>query len=92
MKYFAVFLTMKDEEKNKVYRPEHLDFLKEMRAQKKVLMNGRFLDGAGGLIIYVGESMEQVEAWVQEDPYVEKGAREYKIHEWEMVTDVTFEG
>lgn len=92
MKYFAVFLTMKDEEKSSVHRPEHLDFLTEMRAQKKVLMNGRFMDGAGGLIIYVGESLEQVEGWVKEDPYIATGAREYRIHEWEMVTDVTFEG
>lgn len=90
MKYFAVLLTMKDEEKNKEHRPAHLAFLEEMRKEKKVLMNGRFLDGAGGLIIYVGESFEQVEKWVNEDPYVALGARNYSLHEWEMVTDVEF--
>lgn len=90
MKYFAAFLTMKDEEKNKIHRPAHLEFLEEMRKQKKVLMNGRFLDGAGGLIIYVGDSLEQVEGWVQEDPYIALGARNYTLHEWEMVTDVKF--
>ncbi len=48
MKYYAAFLTMKDEEKSQKFRPDHLEYLKKMRAEKKVLMNGRFTDGAGG--------------------------------------------
>ncbi|MGM8213289.1 YciI family protein [Virgibacillus sp. W0430] len=89
MKYFAVILPLKDEEKSKTYRPKHLDFLEKMRQEKKVLMNGRFVDGTGGLVIYIGENIEQVEAWVKEDPFIVHGARDYNIHEWDMVTDAT---
>ena len=55
MKYFAVFLMMKDEELSRVHRPEHLEFLSRQREAGTVLMNGRFTDGAGGLIIYRAE-------------------------------------
>ncbi|MGM8366024.1 YciI family protein [Virgibacillus sp. W0181] len=91
MKYFAAFLALKDEEKSRKYRPEHLDFLAKMRAEKKVFMNGRFTDGSGGLVIYSGESYAQVEKWVQEDPYIIHGARDYTLREWDMMTDIEFE-
>ncbi|MBM7715264.1 YciI family protein [Siminovitchia sp. FSL H7-0308] len=84
MKYFAVFLPMKDEEKSRENRPAHLEFLARKREEKKAVMFGRFVDGTGGLVIYQGESLEQVESWVKEDPYVITGARHYEIHEWEI--------
>ncbi|MEI3613022.1 YciI family protein [Pseudogracilibacillus sp. SO30301A] len=89
MKYYAAFLTMKDKEKSRKYRPEHLDYLKELRDQKRILLYGRLVDGAGGLIIYQGDSLEEVTEWVKEDPYVKLGARGYEVHEWEMQTDYT---
>lgn len=90
MKYFAVLLPMKDEEKSKTYRSEHLDFLSKLRSEKIILMNGRFADGAGGLVIYRGNSLEEVEEIVKKDPYIVHGARDYEIHEWEMVSDYNF--
>ncbi len=90
MKYFAVFLQMKDELKSKTHRQEHLDFLAKMREQNRIFLFGRLVDGAGGLIIYQGESLAQVDEWAKQDPYVTLGAREYEIHEWDMNSDYTF--
>ncbi|WP_026909248.1 YciI family protein [Paucisalibacillus globulus] len=84
MKYFAVFLPMKDEEKSKKYRPEHLTFLQEKLESGYIFAKGPFVDGAGGLVIYQAESLEQVETMVKNDPYVVTGARSYDIHEWGM--------
>lgn len=91
MKYFACFLSMKDEEKSQKYRPQHLDFLETMRQEKKVLMNGRFTDGAGGLVIYRAKSLDEAKELAEQDPYIQLGAREYDIHEWELVTDYNFD-
>ena len=85
LKHFAVFLPMLDAEKSALYREEHLRFLDERRADGMLFANGRFADGAGGLVIYRGRSYEEVEQWVKRDPYVVKGARRYEIHEWEIV-------
>jgi uncharacterized protein YciI len=84
MKTYAVFLRMKDPEKSREFRPEHLAFLDQRRAEGVIFANGPFADGAGGLVIYKGESLQQVEEIVKQDPYIVKGAREYEIHEWDM--------
>jgi len=85
MKTYAVFLRMKDPELSQKFRPQHLDYLAKRRSEGYIFANGRFLDGAGGLVIYRAENEAQVEAMVKEDPYIIEGAREYEIHEWEIV-------
>ncbi|MDY0404963.1 YciI family protein [Virgibacillus sp. 179-BFC.A HS] len=84
MKYFAVFLPMRDEAKSKDLRPNHLAYLKEQGEKGHIFVKGRFVDGWGGLVIYQGENLEEIEAIVSRDPYVVSGARDYEIHEWEM--------
>lgn len=91
MKYFAALAPMKDAQKSKEYRQQHLDFLKEQREAGHVFMYGRFADGTGGLVIYRGESFETVEEIVRQDPYVTSGARHYEVHEWDMQTDYTIQ-
>ncbi|WP_047981797.1 YciI family protein [Ornithinibacillus contaminans] len=84
MKYFAVFLPMKDQEKSTRYRAEHLAYLEEKQQEGHIFAKGRFTDGAGGLVIYKAVSLAEAEAMAVKDPYIETGARGYEIHEWEM--------
>ncbi|HLR64735.1 MAG TPA: YciI family protein [Pseudogracilibacillus sp.] len=90
MKYFAIFLPMKDEEKSKHYRQEHLDFLAKERQEGRIFLYGRLTDGAGGLIIYQGHSLVEITSYAKQDPYVTTGARGFEVHEWDMQTDYTF--
>ncbi|WP_090823375.1 YciI family protein [Paenibacillus sp. yr247] len=85
MIYFVVFLPMLSPEKSVEYRPQHLEYLAKLREEGKIFANGRFLDGAGGLVIYMAESFEQVQRFVEQDPYVIYKARGFEIHEWEIV-------
>lgn len=85
MKHFVVFLPMLDEAKSATYRPEHLAYLEAQRGQGRIFASGRFTDGAGGMVIYKAESLEEATAWAENDPYVVHGARRYEIHEWDMV-------
>ncbi len=87
MKYFAVFLPMLNQKKSQEYRAQHLLFLDQNRREGNIFANGRFADGAGGLVIYRVDSLEEVEQIVEQDPYVIQGARSFEIHEWEMVSD-----
>jgi len=84
MKYFAAFLTMRDLAKCQDLRPEHMEFLGQMEAEGKIFARGRFSDGAGGLVIYQTESLEQAVKIAESDPYVRSGARSLELHEWEM--------
>lgn len=85
MKHFAVFLRMKDAALSQQFRAQHLSFLDDRRGEGLLHANGRFVDGSGGLVIYRAETFEEVEAWVKRDPYVVFGARDYEIHEWDIV-------
>ncbi len=76
---------MLDEEKSRLYRPDHLEFLKEQSEKNRVFAKGRFADGAGGLVIYQAKTYADVEQIVKRDPYVVNGARGFEIHEWEMI-------
>ncbi|MFJ7827884.1 YciI family protein [Psychrobacillus sp. NPDC096623] len=87
MRYFAVLLPMLNSEKSLEYREQHLHYLDQKRIEGKIIANGRFADGSGGLVIYRVASLEEVEQITKQDPYVLQGARGFEIHEWDMVSD-----
>ena len=84
MKYYAAFLRMQDPDKSQALRPQHLAFLVENESEGKIFARGRFADGAGGLVIYLAESLEQARRIAESDPYITSGARVLEIHEWDM--------
>lgn len=85
MKYFVILLPMKDSDKSRDFRAQHLSFLDKMRSSGTVVANGKFTDGSGGMDIYKADSYENCETLVKMDPYVAEEAREYQIIEWEAV-------
>jgi uncharacterized protein YciI len=86
MAYFAVLLPMLDEEKSAASRAEHLAFLEAQEQAGRIVARGRFMDGWGGLVIYKCESLDEVTALVEQDPYIVRQARKYEIHPWEMTS------
>lgn len=84
MKYYAALLGMKDPEKSRDLRPQHLEFLAQKEAEGFIFARGRFPDGTGGLVIYMAESAQEARQLAEQDPYVTSGARTLDLHEWEM--------
>lgn len=72
-------------EKSQSLRSLHLDFLARARQQGQIYACGRFADGAGGMVIYQAETLDEATKIAQSDPYVVNGARGLEIHEWDMV-------
>jgi len=89
MKYFAAFLSMRDPEKSQNLRAQHLEYLARREGEGKIFARGRFVDGAGGLVIYQAKTLEEARQIAGADPYVTSGARELDLHEWEMTTGRT---
>ncbi|MDT8862150.1 hypothetical protein N0O92_18215 [Alkalihalobacillus sp. MEB130] len=85
MKYYSVFLPLINPEKSKRLKNQHVNYVGKLRDEGKIYANGHFNDGAGDLVIYYESSYETVETYVQRDPYVFHKARDYEIHEWEMI-------
>ncbi|MFC7442557.1 YciI family protein [Laceyella putida] len=85
MAYFAAILHMENPEKNQTYRPHHLAYLEELEQQGKIFAKGPFIDGAGGMVIYIADSLEEAKELAEKDPYVIEGVRRLELHEWKMV-------
>jgi len=86
VKYYAALLRMLDAEKSRVLRPEHLAFLVAKEGEGRIFARGKFPDGAGGLVVYMADSLEEARAIAEGDPYVVHGARALEMHEWDMTS------
>ncbi|ARK30693.1 YciI family protein [Halalkalibacter krulwichiae] len=84
MAYFAAILHMENEQLNATYRPDHLNYLKQLEEEGKVFAKGPFVDGAGGMVIYKASSFEEAKELAEKDPYVIQGVRTLELHEWGM--------
>ena len=85
MKYYAALLHMLDPQKSQELRPQHLAYLDEKRKEGKIFAQGRFMDGAGGLIIYIASSEEEAMQLASGDPFIANQARKLELHEWELI-------
>jgi uncharacterized protein YciI len=62
----------------------HMAYLKKHYAAGTFLMSGRKVPREGGIILALGQSREQVEAIVKEDPFVARGLADFRIVEFQV--------
>lgn len=60
----------------------HVAFLKKHYATGTFLVSGRKIPRDGGIIIAVGEDRQQIEAIIEEDPFVARGLADYRVVEF----------
>ena len=60
----------------------HVAFLKKYYASGNFLVSGRQVPRSGGIILAAGESRRQIEAIVQEDPFIRRGLAEARVIEF----------
>jgi uncharacterized protein YciI len=60
----------------------HMMFLKKYYASGHFLVSGRKIPRDGGIILAVGGSRQEIEAIVNEDPFVERGLAEFRVIEF----------
>lgn len=61
---------------------EHMAFLNKYYASGHFLVSGRKIPREGGIILATGESREQVEAIITEDPFHRHGLATFRIIEF----------
>ena len=62
----------------------HMTFLKKHYAEGRFLISGRKVPREGGVILALGESREEIEGIVKQDPFVSRGLAEYRIIEFNV--------
>ncbi|MES1182400.1 MAG: YciI family protein [Myxococcales bacterium] len=60
----------------------HMAYLKKYYAAGQFLVSGRKIPRDGGIILALGESREQVEALVRQDPFVARGLADFRVIEF----------
>ena len=58
---------------------EHVKFLKKHYASGNFVVSGRKIPRDGGIILAVGESREQIETIIKEDPFCKFGLADFRI-------------
>jgi uncharacterized protein len=77
-------------QKRPLYREAHLQRLEAWSQQGKVILAGPLTDKLGSLIVVEAESLEEVQAFVQNDPYTLHGVfQDVTIHPFLQVFPVT---
>lgn len=84
MAHFAAILHMEKPELNQPFRPQHLEYLNNLDKQGKIFAKGPFADGAGGLVVYIADSLAEAKELAEQDPYVREGVRRLELHEWKI--------
>ena len=62
----------------------HMAFLRKQYAAGKFLISGRKIPRDGGVILALGESRDEIEALMREDPFCEKGLAEFRVIEFRV--------
>jgi uncharacterized protein YciI len=57
----------------------HVRFLKKYYAAGNFLVSGRKIPRDGGVIVAVGESLEQIEGIMREDPFCARGLAAFRV-------------
>ena len=72
--------------KRPLHRPAHLERLKKLQTQGKLICAGPFSDQAGSLMMIEADSLADAEAFAQADPYVLEGIFErVEVHPFKQV-------
>ena len=60
----------------------HVTFLKKYYAAGHFLVSGRKIPRDGGIILAVGDSRQQIEAIVREDPFIARDLADFRLIEF----------
>ena len=72
--------------KRPIYREAHLQRLEQWAEQDKVILAGPLTDKTGSLIVVEANSIEEVQAFAREDPYMIHGIfQEVTVHPFKQV-------
>lgn len=62
----------------------HMAYLKKYYAAGRFVVSGRKVPREGGVILALGDSRDEVEAIVREDPFVARGHADFRIIEFRV--------
>ena len=87
MKFAAIIEYIPDASRVSEVRPAHRDYLGGLLETGNFVLGGPFIDDSGALIVYEAESADEVERFIENDPFAKRGVfASWKIRPWKLIT------
>jgi uncharacterized protein YciI len=65
----------------------HVEHLKTLKEQGKLILCGPFEDYPGGMVIYSAEDLKEATEIANLDPFISSGCKSYEIRTFEMANE-----
>jgi uncharacterized protein YciI len=65
----------------------HVEHLKTLKEQGKLILCGPFEDYPGGMVIYSAEDLKEATEIANSDPFISSGCKSYEIRTFEMANE-----
>lgn len=87
---YALIYRIVDVEASNRHRPQHVEYLRSLLREGKIVDGMKFPDYyegcVQGVLVCEAASKAEVAAWFDRDPAVSSGARTYEVREFERMT------
>ncbi|MFD1179629.1 YciI family protein [Paenibacillus puldeungensis] len=72
---------------NKELVESHVEHLKELKRQGKLVLCGPFTDYPGGMVVFLAEDLAEATNIAQSDPFIASGCKSFEIRTIEPAND-----
>ena len=66
---------------------EHVEFLKWLTLENRLILCGPFSDYQGGVVVFHALDKEEAILIVEKDPYIKHGYKSYELHTIELANE-----
>lgn len=72
---------------NQVVILEHVEFLKWLKLENRLILCGPFSDYPGGVVVFHALDKEEALKIAQDDPYIKVGYKSFELHTIELANE-----
>lgn len=66
---------------------EHVEHLKELKKQEKLVLCGPFTDYPGGMVVFLAENLLEATNIAKSDPFIASGYKSFEIRTLELANE-----
>ena len=66
---------------------EHVEHLKNLKSQGKLVLCGPFSDYPGGMVVYLADNLEEATDIAKSDPFISSGCKTFEVRTLEVANE-----
>lgn len=82
-----VYLMNNEKPINQDLIKSHVEFLRELKREGKLVLCGPFTDYPGGMVLFLAENLAEAIHIAESDPFIASGCKSYEIRTLEVANE-----